>query len=714
MKPIDCPQCGAQLDPSLADPDSRLQCSQCGRRLKLARKRDLRPARDVRLESATSDPRPAPAAPSGSIPPVPKADGSMRRELLLPPPSRQPVPGRATEFEPPVVIDASQFERVLTEDPTPLVTGELRATKSSDEVLREAVRRKALRQRFAAGGLTLLVVACGLAIYLLANPPKLVISSGEATEVATAASDQTASEQQPQANAAETAAVVPASEVEPPQGEIAANEEAAASEVIAPVSWGELRTVGRRDLEKLWAEVHPYVFRLAVRKPNGERKLSGVLIDSRGWVVTSLSAIEGASSIEIWPAPADPLLETAAENLRDEVRGVLAVDRPRDLVLLQINRRLVNVVTALQPTATLLVPGKTLIQAAAVGPERLAWLTEARIARSDASAFPPEIKQAIERRGFDLAPYWPGHQLPLSQGVGAALFTPDGALAGVNTGLSAAGTHYFAEAKWVFELSQQARESAVPLSDLGRVGLTGDQLTAAKAAAGLEPAAVPANSSSSAGDSPFAEGHEAEPVSRQLAEAATACAAFGWLPAESNEHQTALTTGLLAWREARGLIRSRRLFPDDNTKLSKQLAYWTSELKAALLSLDRNLSTEFNRQAWESLGAATAEPRALFVRVALQPGTSPRVGGADTATLELIGLEQFIIATVDAEIAPLLPDSEWLVVVTIDPKEETSVSPAPGQSATARRATGLRDISEVKSIGLKLESPLPADEDGGK
>ena len=637
----------------------------------------------------------------------------MRRELLLPPPSRQPVPGRATEFEPPVVIDASQFERVLTEDPTPLVTGELRATKSSDEVLREAVRRKALRQRFAAGGLTLLVFACGVAIYFLANPPKLVVSSGEAPVVATAASDENASEQEPPANAAETAAADPAADAVQAQGEIAANE-AAAAEVIAPVTWGELRTVGRRDLEKLWAEVHPYVFRLTARKPTGERTLSGVLVDSRGWVVTSLSAIEGASSISIWPAPADPLVEFAAENLRDEVRGVLAVDRPRDLVLLQINRRLVNVVTALQPTATLLVPGKTLIQAAAVGPERLAWLTEARIARSDASAFPPEIKQAIERRGFDLAPYWPGHQLPLSQGVGAALFTPDGALAGVNTGLSAAGTHYFAEAKWVFELSQRAREPAVPLSDLGRVGLTGDQLSVASATAEPSPAAAPVNSSSSAGDSPFAEGHEAEPVSRQLAEAARACAAFGWLPAESNEHQTALTTGLLAWREARGLIRSRRLFPDDNTKLSKQLAFWTSELKAALFSLDRNLSAEFNRQAWESLGAATAEPRALFVRVALQPGTSPRVGGADTATLELIGLERFIIATVDAEIAPLLPDSEWLVVVTIDPKEETSVSPAPGQSATARRATGLRDISEVKSIGLKLESPLPADEDGGK
>ncbi|MCE2793184.1 MAG: hypothetical protein LW697_12130 [Blastopirellula sp.] len=179
-----------------------------------------------------------------------------------------------------------------------------------------------------------------------------------------------------------------------------------------------------------------------------------------------------------------------------------------------------------------------------------------------------------------------------------------------------------------------------------------------------------------------------------------------------------LSAGLVAWREARGLVRSRKLFPEDSAKLSRQLAHRTGQLKATILSLDRDRSAEFNRRAWDSLGDDAAEPRALFVRVVLQPGTSPRVAGADTATLEVIGLERFVVATVEADIAPLLPDSEWLVVLALDPKEETTVSPAAGQAVAgqptkARRGTELREISEVKSIGLKLETPpAEAGEDG--
>ena len=643
-----------------------------------------------------------------------------------------PIPGRATDSFIPIVIDDSLAAQDPLVETAPLVTGELRASKTSDEVLREAAKRKATRQRLSAAGLTLLMVACGVALYFLANPQKLVVATGKATELEAhnspdVPSDPVARVEAAQAEAAQAEAaqgtaetaeqnVKPASEEAQPAGGL--DRQVAPVETSAPIVWEELRTVSRRDLEKLWAEVHPYIFRLVARRATGERKLSGVLVDSRGWVVTSLSAVEGASSIEVWPAPADPLAELAGENLRDEIRGVLAVDRARDLVLLQINRRLVNVVTALRPTDQLLVPGKTLLQAAAIGPERLPWLTEARIARSDPAALPAEIKQAIERRGFDLAPYWPGHQRPLSQGVGAALFTPTGELGGVNTGLSAGGVHFFAEAKWVQALQQAAREPAVPLSNLGQLGLANQPAAAADSGSASAPPAPGATKVDPAGDSPFAAGHEAEPVSRQLAQTAHACAEFGWLPEAASEPQRVLSAGLVAWREARGLVRSRKLFPEDSAKLSRQLAHWTGQLKATILSLDRDRSAEFNRRAWDSLGDDAAEPRALFVRVVLQPGTSPRVAGADTATLEVIGLERFVVATVEADIAPLLPDSEWLVVLALDPKEETTVSPAAGQAVAgqptkARRGTELREISEVKSIGLKLETPpAEAGEDG--
>jgi hypothetical protein len=207
------------------------------------------------------------------------------------------------------------------------------------------------------------------------------------------------------------------------------------------------------------------------------------------------------------------------------------------------------------------------------------------------------------------------------------------------------------------------------------------------------------------GDSPFPTGHEAEPVAGRLAASAQACETFAWLPESDAARQLALTEALTAWRDARAMVRARRLFPEDAEKLSRQVAHWTSRLKTTLLGLEREPIAQFNRHAWESLGSEAPETRAFFARVVLQPGTSPRVGGVDTATLELLGLEQFVIATVEPDLAPLLPESEWLVVVTVDPKEEMLVSPQSGRQANARRGTALREISEIKSIGLRLETP---------
>lgn len=722
MEPVTCPQCGGQLDLGRADAESRIECNHCGQRLKLWRKRDLleaaaRAAADA-LPAAPASPavslpaavQPQPASKTEPLPgPRPPSGPSTRsRDKLLPTPIRAPVPDRAPELSVPQAADGSRKEPHGTEphgtephstkSAGPVVTLELRATKTSDEVLREAARRKLLRQRLAAVGLTLLSAASVVAIYFLANPPQRIRSTNQAAqdEVVEAGSRVDA----PKA----TAEVLEKTAPDPAQTAVVQTAEKPAGEpaelVAAPIAWGELRTFSRRELEKLWAEIHPYLFRLVVHKPNGDRVISGVLIDSRGWVATSLSAVEGARSLEVYPAPADPLSEFAADNLRDEVRGILAVDRPRDLVLLQINRRLVNVVTALKSTEKLLVPGRPLIQAASVGPERWGWLTETRMVRTDPATFPAEVKQLIERRGLDLAPYWPAHRLAISQGAGAALFTPEGELAGVNTGLSTAEAHFFAEAPALQSLLKNAREPAAPLSNLS--SLEGN---AQKTTVGNPPAEDPA-----AGGSPFPPGHEAEPVASQLAEAARACAAFGWQPEPAAEMQAALAAGLLAWRDARELVRSRKLFPEDARKLSGQLAHWTSQLKAALLTLDRNQMTEFNRRAWDSLEGAAAEPRALFVRVVMQPGTSPRFAGNDTATLEVIGLPQQVVATVSDDIAPLLPESEWLVVVRLDAKQETAVNPAPGQAISPRRGSELREIAEVKSVGLRLEGPPPDDD----
>jgi hypothetical protein len=708
VKRVDCPHCGAQLDPALVEAQAQVQCAQCGRQLRLMRKRDLRPAKG----EATPTPDGEPARPPEKKPPTlapalpepkPRPVGG-RPESLLPPPPRVPIPGRPAEESEEAPIELA-----------PSIALESRPSVPTDNLLEELSNRKArTRVRMSAALVAFTAVSLAAILWLVNTNPKKETAASDEIQAAGAKAelqDNAAlkTEQQKQAPPAEDNSVEEKSVDgnSPAAGESGEEEKAVAPQppVEKPIAWGELDSVGRRDLEKLWAQLHPYVFRLVVKKSDSERTISGLLLDSRGYLVTSLAAIEGATSIVAAPAPSDPLSELAADALKDEVRGVLAVDRAHDLALLQINRRLVNVVSGLQPSDKLLVPGRALIQAAAIGPERFGWLTESKIKASTPEKFPASLQQQIERRELDLGPYWPQHQLQLSCGAGAGLFTEDGRLAGVNTGIKHEGGQFISEAKLVFELLKQAKEPAGPLSALSKLSKPATANAEASTTSEQSPAAAVANTGP--GASPFPAGHEADPLAKRLADAAFACEAFGWLPGEEGTQPAALPAALIAWREARELLRARRLFPDDSKLFSKQVTHWTGRINATLLSLDREQSAELNRKAWASLQGESAQTLVLFVRVALQPGTSPRLAGVDTATFQLLGTDQYLIAEVEPNAAPLLPDSEWLVVATIDPSEELLVNPQPDKQANARKAKECKEISEVKSIGFRVD-PLKA------
>lgn len=710
MKRVDCPHCGAQLDPALADRQAQVQCAQCGRQLRLMRKRDLRQAQEQAAGTLKRPTERAPEkAPAPFPPPVPEPTPratSRRPESLLPPPSRIPVPGR-----PAAAADDSPIESV------PSIALESRPSVSTENLLEELTKRKARTRLWMSAALVAFTAISVASILWLLNSDSTqqvaAAADAKAGAAEVAAKVSAAGEKEEAASPTASAGTGSDESKRATESEPAGSEATAepAPEPLKPIAWGELNSVGRRDLEKLWTQLHPYVFRLVVKKSNSERTISGLLLDSRGYLVTSLSAIEGATSIVAAPAPNDPLAELPADALKDEVRGVLAVDRARDLALLQINRRLVNVVSGLQPSEKLLVPGRWLIQTAAVGPERLGWMTESKVVASSPEKFPPALQQEIERRELDCGPYWPQHQLQLTSSPGAGLFTDDGRLAGINTGIRHEGGQLIAEAKLVFELVKQAKEPAGPLSSMSKQAKPVAESTES---AGGEGKSGEATSGAGPGGSPFAPGHEAEPLAKRLAEAAFACEAFGWLPGEEGTQPAELSDALVAWREAREVIRSRRLFPEDSKLFSQQVAHWTGRINATLLSLDREQSAEWNRKAWASLKGESAQTLVLFVRVALQPGTSPRIAGADTATLQLLGTDQYLIAEVDPEAAPLLPDSEWLVVVTVDAGEEVLVNPQPGKQANARKSTACKEISEVKSIGFRVD-PLksePQEPDG--
>ena len=98
----------------------------------------------------------------------------------------------------------------------------------------------------------------------------------------------------------------------------------------------------KKAVDECWDLVVPHLLSLTVHDAYGTHPAVGTIIDSRGWIVTSYSAIKGASKIEV-RASAKKIDELPNNNLlSDIVRGVIAVEPSKDLAILSVNRRFVQ------------------------------------------------------------------------------------------------------------------------------------------------------------------------------------------------------------------------------------------------------------------------------------------------------------------------------------------------------------------------------------
>lgn len=581
-----------------------------------------------------------------------------------------------------------------------------RPALSAVEILELAAGRRRFKQRLALLAVLLLLCGCSLAVYFVIYPPRFR-SSGEFSK----ATPEFQSDSQPQGESKipdfqpdRQASVLDSAQSGGPlssPGNSPASKTAKSQvpDPPQPIGWTPSRNLSRRELEKLWTQVQPYTIGLVVHFPQGDVPASGLLIDSRGWVVTALSAVQGAKSITASTAPSNPLAEAAEETLSDEVRGVLAIDRSRDLVLLQVNRRLVNAVTALQPTEQLMVGGRSLVQAAALGPERVAWLTETRIFEElPREKFSSELGAQVEARRLDLSPYWPAHDRPWTSGTGAALYTTDGKLAGLNVGLRDSDRQFFVEAPQLLALVNQAREPPAALASL-----------IPAAAQAMARSADGSAVDFSAGQSPFSADHPASRAAIEMYETGLVCEVFNWQPRTPTQHRE-LRDALIAYRDLALLLRERKLVKADADPLREQFAFWTRRLETMLLTRNESLLIEHNSAAWsalessESEGGSAAAPTgppeaALFVKVALQPGASPRLVDRDTVTLQVLGREKYLILPVDEQTAPLLPDTNWLVVLSFDQGVEVTLTNG-SERWKAERGGRLWEIAEWRPSGL--------------
>lgn len=232
------------------------------------------------------------------------------------------------------------------------------------------------------------------------------------------------------------------------------------------------RFITKNQIQDFWDQQFWYFVRLRVDTGEGSHYVSGTIVDSRGWVATSLSAVANAKEIEV---------QLAASNLKqfngvqltptDLVRGVIKTDPGSDLVLLSINRDFVpNSPGVSFGTSNNLVASQNVIQCACPGTENFAWPKEAQLdGRMTYDDFNFDFKSQFDENKMDKSNTFIMHTGYTDTSKGAALFSVEGKMVGINTGLTNESNKILAASvEKLTELISSSEDNPLGLSVLNR------------------------------------------------------------------------------------------------------------------------------------------------------------------------------------------------------------------------------------------------------
>jgi Trypsin-like peptidase domain len=184
------------------------------------------------------------------------------------------------------------------------------------------------------------------------------------------------------------------------------------------------------EIGECWRSVRQRMLLLEVSRPESTLRIPAVILDSRGWIATSYSAIAGSSSVVARMAPMTIHDYASARDLSATVTEVVASRPDLDLVLLQVDRRLVEVIGPTTIASRTPVAGTHLL---AIGPLPTGfspWVTETQVLSGD-RAIP--VGQPADTATED----WLIHDRPQSiQSPGTALFNLESQLVGITSAVS--------------------------------------------------------------------------------------------------------------------------------------------------------------------------------------------------------------------------------------------------------------------------------------
>ena len=403
----------------------------------------------------------------------------------------------------------------------------------------------------------------------------------------------------------------------------------------------------------------PYMVRLDIKTPRGERKATGFIIDSRGWVATSYEAIKDAVEVNVTLASRDFDTGKAWRETSDRARGFIATDPPRDLAIISINRDLVLNFTDLKiDGGKLVVAGNRLILARTPTSGRRLWLKETRI--NDRQKF-TELDQQVSSQldddpNRDTFERWLEHSDPVEDEFrGAPILDADGQVVAINSSLESEGQQpwgYALPIKHLLTLKQSANDSVTSF------GNNNPDSIAASDAAGR------------AGDNaenPTSSFPEIDDLNESLAK----CREFQFVGRDAEEvEQVELFVERL--RRAIDLTVDPSKTESDKEKLQKEIddvVRRTERVVAGFGGEKRRRIADSNDMMTLDLEVEREEmPVGLVCEVIQGAATSPNFQNRPTVTLRAIGTDRLFFVKLDSDNVVLPPGRDFMLFGYANPR----------------------------------------------
>ncbi len=417
------------------------------------------------------------------------------------------------------------------------------------------------------------------------------------------------------------------------------------------------RLLTQAKLEQAWRRLQPHLVELEADTPFGTRRVPGLIVDSRGWVVTSYRAVKDANKITARSIPQSD----DVKPLEDRVRGWLAADPAHDLVLLQVNRRFVT--SLRDPPLAMedkVVSSQHLIHVTIPG-EAFPWAAnECRVDRKRLADLAEPTQKQLAAGGMDDPDFeWITHSVHCPNEGGSLIVDTAGVIQAMNIQLHAAPVNQHESlavpALWIHELKPAAAGDPRPLPVASSNGLANGELPAS-----LDPDDRPDSSIPVA-----APESEFRDLSISLNRLGRQCESLGWWP-DSDAAAERLAEFIRALSEVRGSAEDPATREEEAATLQAQSDYWWNRVSTELTppeSLD-NPGAEFNRRMasqWNHPGPFLAVTSIKLAAIISPPIPIETETADESVTFEGIDNGMIWIANTRQGWPVLRPETRWLV-----------------------------------------------------